>query len=74
MELKVIQAGNSIAVLLPKEVAARLNVKKGDSLWMTGESDTGISLTPYDPDFAAQMEAARLIMKKRRNVLHELAK
>ena len=29
---------------------------------------------PYDPDFERQMAAARKIMKKRRNVLRELAK
>jgi hypothetical protein len=31
-------------------------------------------LTPYDPDFEEQMEAAKAIMKKRRNALRKLAK
>jgi hypothetical protein len=31
-------------------------------------------LTPYSPEFESQMSAARLLMKKRRNVLRELAK
>lgn len=31
-------------------------------------------MTPYDEEFERQMEAARRIMKKRRNVLRELAK
>lgn len=31
-------------------------------------------VTPYDPRFAQQMTLARRIMKKRRNVLRELAK
>ena len=31
-------------------------------------------LTAYDPEFECQMEAARSVMKKRRNLLRELAK
>lgn len=31
-------------------------------------------MAPYDPDFEAQMPAARQVMKKRRNALSELAK
>ena len=34
----------------------------------------GITLTPYDPKLDVQMQEARAIMKKRRNVLRELAK
>lgn len=73
MELKITQIGNSVGVILPKEVLASLNLAKGDSLWVA-EKEGGIELSPYDPAFAEQMQAARLIMKKRRNVLHELAK
>lgn len=71
--LKVTQVGNSIGVILPKEVAARLKVEKGDVLYLTEAAD-GYRITPYDPGFEAQMEAARGIMKRRRNVLRELAK
>lgn len=71
--LKLIQIGNSIGVILPKEVLARLKVEKGDSVFVTDSAD-GVRLTPNDPSFEAQMKAARTIMRKRRNVLHELAK
>jgi hypothetical protein len=33
-----------------------------------------VRLTPNDPTFEAQMKAAQTIMRKRRNVLRELAK
>jgi hypothetical protein len=33
-----------------------------------------VLLTPYSPEFEEQMAKARQIMKKRRNVLRELAK
>jgi hypothetical protein len=38
------------------------------------ETPEGVALRAYDPAFEDQMDAARAIMKKRRAVLHELAK
>ncbi len=71
--VKLTQIGNSVGVILPKEVLARLNVAKGDKLFMS-EASNGVTLSAYDPEFEAQMTQARGIMKKRRAVLHELAK
>ncbi len=71
--LKLKAVGNSTGVILPKEVLAKLRVGQGDSLHVV-ETERGIELTPYDPEFERQMEAARKIMKKRRAVLRELAK
>jgi putative addiction module antidote len=71
--LKLTQIGNSVGVILPKEILARLKVGKGDSLFVTDLPD-GVALRPYDTEFAEQMELAREIMRKRRNVLRELAK
>lgn len=71
--LKLTQIGNSVGVILPKEVLARLKVAKGDSLYVT-DAVNGVMLTPYSTEFEAQMTAARSVMKKRRNVLRELAK
>ena len=71
--LKLSQIGNSVGVILPKEVLSRLKLVKGDSLFLT-EAANGITLTPYDPAFEEQMTEARRIMKKRRDVLRELAK
>lgn len=71
--LKVTQIGNSVGVILPKEVLARLKVGKGDSLFVTDLPD-GVALRAYDDEFAEAMGLAREIMRKRRNVLRELAK
>lgn len=71
--VKLTQIGNSVGVILPKEVLARLKLEKGDSLYMSEAAD-GLSLSIYDPEFESQMAQARRIMKKRRAVLHELAK
>ena len=73
VSLKVTQIGNSVGVILPKEVLARLKVQKGDSLFVTDLPD-GVALRPYDAEFAEQMELAREVMKEYRDVLRELAK
>jgi putative addiction module antidote len=73
LALKLTQIGNSVGLVLPKEVLARLKLEKGDTVFLT-EAPDGVRLTPHDPSFEIQMEAARAIMKKRRNVLRELAK
>jgi putative addiction module antidote len=71
--LKVTQIGNSLGVILPKELLAKLNVAKGDVLIAT-DADGGFRVTVFDPEFDSQMDAARRIMKERRAVLRELAK
>lgn len=71
--LKLTQIGNSVGVILPKEVLNRLKLVKGDTLYLT-ENPGGVTLTPNDPVFEVQMKAAQSIMKKRRAVLRELAK
>jgi putative addiction module antidote len=71
--LKLTQIGNSVGVILPKEVLARLKLEKGDTVFLT-EHPNGIALSPNDPAFETQIEAARAVMKKRRAVLRELAK
>ncbi len=71
--LKLTQIGNSVGVILPKEALADLKLDKGDVLFLT-ESPEGFRLTPYDPTFKKQLDQAAAIMKRRRNVLRELAK
>jgi putative addiction module antidote len=73
LTLKLTTIGNSVGVVLPKEALDRLRIEKGDKVYLT-ESPDGFRLTPYDPEFEKQMTMARQIMKKRRDVLHELAK
>lgn len=71
--LKLTQIGNSVGVILPKDVLARLKLEKGDTVFLTDAAD-GVRLTPYSPEFQQQMQVARDVMKSRREVLRELAK
>lgn len=70
--LKITTVGNSIGVVLPRELLERLRVVKGDSLYVL-ETPNGIELTPYNPEFAAQMEVAELVMREDRDALRKLA-
>ena len=70
--IKIIPIGNSNGIILPKETLARLNLQKGDTLYLT-EGPQGIRLVPFDEQFAAQMEAAREVMRENRDVLQRLA-
>lgn len=60
--LKVTQIGNSLGVILTKEVTTRMNVSKGDELSYL-ETPNGIEITPYDPDFDRKMRAARAAVR-----------
>lgn len=71
--LKLTRIGNSVGLILPKEVLARLKLGQGDTVFVT-EAANGVTLTPYSPEFEQQMQSARRLMKKRRDVLRELAK
>lgn len=71
--LKVTKIGNSLGVILPKEVLGMLGVGAGDSVHATAAPD-GILLTPFDPEFERQMEIADRIMRKDRDILRALSK
>lgn len=70
--VKITTVGNSAGIVLPKELLAKLHLEKGDQLYIT-ETPNGFELTPYDEDFAKEMEVARRIMRENRDVLRMLA-
>lgn len=62
--LKLMQIGNSVGVILPKDLPARLKLEKGDTLFWT-EAANGVNLSAYSPEFEIQMTEARRIMMAR---------
>jgi len=71
-QVKVTTVGNSVGIVLPKEMLARLNIKKGDTLYVT-ETPDGVQLTPYRADFDATMQVAQDVMRRYRDTLKKLA-
>ena len=71
--LKLTQIGNSVGLILPKEVLARLKLEKGDMVFVT-DAAHGVMLTPYDPSLDEQLKAGREFMHEFRDTFHQLAK
>jgi len=74
LELKIRKVGNSVGVVLPKEVLAHLNVGEGDTVCVTASPDGGIRIGPANTEFAEQMKLAEDLIRRYRNTLRELAK
>lgn len=73
LALKVRRVGNSLGIVIPREVLARLKVEEGETVYLT-ETPEGFRLTPYDAGFEQQMNLAEEIMREDRDLLRELAK
>jgi putative addiction module antidote len=71
--LKLRAIGNSVGVVLPKDLLTRLRLTEGDTVQVVETAD-GFRIIRHDPEFERQMEVAREVMRRRRAVLHELAK
>ena len=74
LNLKVRKVGNSLGVVLPKEVLSRLNLEDGDKVFLTEAPDGSYRITPYDPEFEKQLKIGKKFMAKYRNTLKALAK
>jgi putative addiction module antidote len=57
--LQIRKIGNSLGLILSKELLARLRLKEGDKLYVVEQAERGLKLTPYDPKHAKAMEIAR---------------
>ncbi len=71
-KLKITTIGNSVGVVLPREILERLRVEKGDSLYAL-ETPDGVHLTAYDAEFAEEMAIAEKVMRDNRDLLRKLA-
>ena len=73
MKTKLRMVGSGYGVLLPKRVIDNLRLSVGDELELT-ESEGGIELSPFDPEFAEQVEAFRRTEARHRDGYRELGK
>lgn len=69
---KVIAVGDSLGVILPEEILARLKVEVGDTVYLS-ETPSGLQLSPCDEEFAAKIKAAESIMRRDRDAFKKLA-
>jgi antitoxin MazE len=65
--------GNSAGATIPKAMLERYRLAEGDRVHLV-ETEDGILITPFDPDFADAMAAYGEGARRYRNALRELAK
>lgn len=70
--LKITTIGNSLGVILPKELLSHLRLGKGDSLFVTPSKD-GITGTSYDPAIEAEIAMGQAFMNEYRETFKVLA-
>jgi putative addiction module antidote len=71
--LQVKKIGNSVGLILPKDLLARLKLSEGDKLHVVEQTERGIKLSPYDPKHAKAMDIARRSFRKYADTYKALA-
>ena len=72
--LQVKKIGNSLGLILPKALLARLRLQEGDKLYVVEQTERGIKLSLYDPKHAKAMEFARRSFREYAETYRALAK
>lgn len=73
MHAKIRKVGNSSVMTLTAEMLALLDAKEGDTLYVVRADDGSLKITPQDPEVAAALEAAEIVMDENRDLLQALA-
>ncbi len=71
---KVRRIGNSLGIILPKEMVAHLKVEEGQEIYLAEATDGSLRVTAGQEEFDRQMTAAKEVIRRYRNTLRELAK
>ena len=72
-QTKVRKVGNSSVVTMSLEMLAALDVKDGDTVYVTRSDDNGLKISAHDPQVVAALEAAERVMDENRDLLQALA-
>lgn len=73
LTLQVRKVGNSVGLILPKELLHRLRLVEGDLLHVIEQPERGLKLSPYDPKHARAMALARKSFRDYADTYRELA-
>lgn len=73
MNVTLRKIGNSVGIIIPKDMLDRFGLKEGDELSLEAQ-DGSIVLKPTDEEFARQIEIGRKFMDKYKVALQKLAK
>ncbi|MBE9014013.1 AbrB family transcriptional regulator [Pseudanabaenaceae cyanobacterium LEGE 13415] len=71
--LKIEKMGDTLGLALPEEVLQKLQVKEGDTVYIS-ETPDGIEITNHRPNLDKAMQAYQKVNEKYKNALRELSK
>jgi putative addiction module antidote len=74
MRIEIRKIGNSDGLILPRELMQRLDLKRGQFLYVVELAGGGFQAIPYDPDFEATLKIADEVMDEYKDTLAALAK
>jgi antitoxin ChpS len=72
-QTKVRKVGNSSVVTMSSEMLSALDVKDGDTVYVTRSDDNGLKISAHDPQVVEALEAAERVMDENRDLLQALA-
>lgn len=72
-KVKVRKQGGSVTVTLPAEVARRMQVSEGTTVYLVESAPGEFRLTPYDPAIEATLAAHDAVVAEYRDVFRKLA-
>ena len=72
--IQIKRIGNSLGLILSKDILSRLKLKEGDKLHIVEQTERGIKLSPYNPKHAKAMEIARRAFRNYADTFKALAK
>ena len=72
-QTKIRKVGNSSVVTMSAEMLAALDVKEGDTVYVTRSDDNGLKIQAHDPALLEAMAAAEDVMDENRTLLQALA-
>jgi putative addiction module antidote len=70
--LKITSIGNSLGLVLPKDILSHLQLGKGAAVFATAHKD-GITLSPYDPAIEEEIALGQAFMNEYRETFKVLA-
>ena len=72
-QTKVRKVGNSSVVTMSSEMLSALDVKDGDTVYVTRSDDNGLKISAHDPQVVVALEAAERVMDENCDLLQALA-
>jgi len=73
VETRIRKVGNSAVVTLSAEMLAALDAREGDTVYLVRGDDGSLKITLQNPELAAALAAAQIVMDENRDMLQALA-